>query len=372
MPFDVNAFVSDYLKKKYHRPCITVMDGCCRRCLRGTPSGYNLQKNPIKQLMDDGVIDPYQIASAFHIGSAFHAPYFKDSVINMKSESKPCKYPGNCDLKCVLCFSLIVNSDDVELDIWPGFKVHKACTSLCLFPGCKKRLPTLPAYLSLQRSTLMCEMHKDSSAFQKLSISTATSVQERKEAMSVKKNAQTVSIECAKGQLQNGPERTAVGNVTVILSESPIKKTVLFKKPLGKAKADKFDERGKSKSIFNFFQTPRVAAAKEAINIQENALKASKLDSAPRRFLRDRETGEIYGEWRGNDAFHIETGELLFTRCSNAPGLPAKFDFSPPTSAADLAGQGHSGLDPSVESSISVSVSSDITSNVGSVSGSDV
>ncbi len=82
------------------------MEGCCRKCLRGTPSGYNLQKNFIKH------------------------PYLRDSVINMKSEEKPCKYPGNCDLKCVLCFSLIINSDDVELDIWPGFKVHKACTRL--------------------------------------------------------------------------------------------------------------------------------------------------------------------------------------------------------------------------------------------------
>jgi hypothetical protein len=332
MPFDANSFVADYLKQKYHRPCITVMEGCCRRCLRGTPSGYNLQKKSIKQLMNDGVIDPYQIASAFHIGSAFHAPYFKDSVLNMKSEASPCKYPGNCDLKCVLCFSLIVNSDDVELDIWPGFKVHKACTSLCLFPGCQKRLPTLPAYLSLQRSTLMCETHKDSNAFQKLSISTATAVQERREAMSVKKPAHSVSVECAKKLHQNRPEQTTSSSVSMVASESVVKRTVLFKKPLGKAKADKFNERGKSRSIFNFFQTPRAAAAKEARAVQDDALKGSKLDSAPRRFLRDKETGEIYGEWRGDSAFHIETNELLFTKSSTTHGLPVKLDFSPPIS----------------------------------------
>lgn len=333
MPFDVNTFVSDYLKQKYSRPCITIMEGCCRKCLRGKPVGYNLKQKSIKDLMDDGEIDPYQIASAFHIGSAYQSPYFKDSIINMKSEAEPCKYPGNCDLKCVLCFSLIVNKDDVELDIWPGFKVHKACTSLCLFPCCQKRLPTLPAYLSLQRSTLMCDMHKDSNAFHKVSISTATAVQERMEAMSKKKVQHHTPKPIKQPQPLPNPEiPNQPSGVLIISSEPAVKKTFSFKRPLGKAKADKFDERGKSKSILKFFETPKAAAAKAKKIANEDALKASKTDEAPRRFLRNKETGEIYGEWRGDHAYHIETNELLFTRdkTSHATGRPVKFDFTPP------------------------------------------
>jgi hypothetical protein len=302
------------------------MEGCCRKCLRGTPAGYDLKKKPIKELMDKGEIDPYQIASAFHIGSAYQAPYFKDIVINMKSEAKPCKYPGNCEQKCVLCFSLIINSDDVELDIWPGFKVHKACTSPCLYPCCRTRLPTLPAYLSLQRSTLMCDTHKDSNAFHRVSISTATAVQERKEAISAKKLPTMTMLP----QPGPGPE---IRFVPTVLSDPAVKKTHTFKKPLGKAKADKFDERGKSKSILKFFQTPRAAANLARKAIQEDALKASKMDDAPRRFLRNKETGEIFGEWKGDRAYRIGTDEeLSFTRDKVTFGAPAKFDYSPPVS----------------------------------------
>jgi hypothetical protein len=338
MPFDVSSFVGDYLTRKYNRPCITVMEGCCRKCLRGTPAGYNLKKKSIKDLMDEGEIDPYQIASAFHIGSAYQAPYFKDSVISMKSEPKPCKYPGNCELKCILCFSLIVNSDDVELDIWPGFRVHKACTSLCLFPCCQKRLPTLPAYLSLQRSTLMCDLHKDSNAFHKLSISTATAVQKSKEAAMLKKPVNPI-LKPAR-QLQPS-DLSQPSGVLIITSptEPAVKKTFSFKKPLGKAgkaKADKFDERGKSKSILKFFHTPRADSAKERKAVQEEALKASKLDDAPRRFLRNKETGEIFAEWRGDSAYHIETNEVLFMRNGSGHGPRVKFDFTPPISALSM------------------------------------
>ena len=333
MSFDVKAFVADHLKRRYHRPCITVMDGCCRICLRGTPSGYDLKKKTIRDLMDEGKIDPYQIANAFHVGSTYYQPYFKEIVVNMKSDAAPCQYPGNCNLKCVLCFSLIMNSDDVELDIWPGFKVHKSCTSPCLFPCCPKRLPTLPAYLSLQRSTLMCELHQDSSAFNRLSVSTATAIQERKEALN--------SIQKQPPCPMKHPEldNVDIPSEPAVKTPSQLKTTHSFKKPAAKAKADKFDERGKSKSIFHFFQTPKAAEAKAKKKVQEEAIKASKLDDAPRRFIKNRETGEIFGYWKGNDAYHIETNELLFTRDTPMNCGPTKFDFSPPVRLAEFAAE---------------------------------
>jgi hypothetical protein len=383
MPFDVNKFVADYINRKYHRPCITVMEGCCRKCLKGSPSGYCVKKKPIEQLMKDGIIDPYQIASAFHNGSVHHAPYFKDIVINMKSEAKPCKYPGNCDLKCVLCHSLIVNSDDIELDIWPGFKVHKACTSPCLYPGCLRRLPTLPAYLSLQRSTLMCEVHKDSNAFHKLSISTATSIQECKESMSRLKPI-TTSIVAKRPPLYPVPKPTRLPQPLpeprVVSSEPAVKKTHSFKKHLGKAKADKFDERGKSRNILNFFQSPRAAASKARKAAQEEALKASKRDDAidtPRRFIKNKETGEVFGYWKGNHAYHIDTDEMLFTRdgnheCHASHGRPPKLDFSPPVQllteetqdtldANDIDANGDQGPTVSTPKAASMTMDSDPT-----------
>ncbi len=278
--------------------------------------------------MNEGIIDPYQIASAFHNGSVHYAPYFKEMVINMQSEEMPCKYPGTCDLKCVLCHSLIVNRDDIELKRWPGFKVHKACSSPCLYPGCPERLPTLPAYLSLQRSTLMCETHKDSNAFQKLSISVSTDIQERRESM------------LKKPPLYPTPAPTRLPQPLHVQRnvqpEPSVKKTYSFKKPLGKAKADKFNERGRSVSILNFFKTPRAEAAiaRKAAQDQEKALKASKQDDAPRRFIKNKETGEVFGYWKGNHAYHIETDEILFSSNDASKGMErlGKLDFSPPVS----------------------------------------
>ena len=312
--FDVKQFVSDCVGKKYHRPCITVMEGCCRKCLKGTPAGHNIKKKSIKQLMDERIIDPYQLASAFHFGSAYQAPYFKDSVLNMHSEANPCKRPGNCNLTCVLCFSLIMNSDEVELSIWPGFKVHKACSILCLHPCCKERLPTLPAYLSLQRSTLMCERHKDSNPFQKLTIARPL-------------------VPPTKPRLPQIPEK--------IPEKIPeVKKTHCFKKQ-PKAKAEKFDERGKSVNIISFFKTPnQEALASKSVNItsffktpNQEALAASKREDAPRRFIRRKDTGEIFGYWKNNEAYSTEDDKPLnfksdFNRVPYSSNI--KFDFTPP------------------------------------------
>lgn len=314
--FDVKDIVCGTLARKYHRTSITAMEGCCRKCHRGTPAIYNLKKKSIPELMDEGVIDPYQTASAFHIGSAYQAPYFKNTVINMKSEEAPCKYPGNCNLTCVLCFSLIMNSDGVELDIFSGFQVHKACTTLCLHPCCRRRLPTLPAYLSPQRSPLMCDLHKKSNAFQKLLIT-----------IPVKKPIcpppRPISLPLPE------PKYVPV---------APVKKTFSFKKQ-PKAKADKFERRDNT-SLLNFFHSPKLikAADKKA---QEAALAASKRDDAPRRFIRNKETGEIFGYWKGDQKFRIDNDEPLefkSTSYEKPYGSNITFDFTPPISKFNFKG----------------------------------
>jgi hypothetical protein len=336
--FEVKSYVADCLKQKYHRPCITVMEGCCRKCLRGTPAGYNIKKKPINELMDEGIIDPYQMASAFHIGSAYQTPYFKDIVINMKSEERPCKYPGNCNLTCVLCFSLIMNSDGVELDIWPGFQVHKACTTPCLYPCCRQRLPTLPAYLSLQRSTLMCDLHK---AFQKLTIPALPKkpIYPPPKPISLPQplpEPKSCPLEPKSGpsEPKSGPSEPKSGPSEPKSGLSVVKKTFSFKKQ-PRAKADKF-ERGNNASILNFFPSPKADAKKIQDKIQETALAASKRDDAPRRFLRNKETGVIFGYWKGDQKFRLDNDEPLEFKSSQYPsyekpyGSNITFDFTPP------------------------------------------
>jgi hypothetical protein len=210
-----------------------------------------------------------------------------------------------------------MNSDDVELSIWPGFKVHKACTTLCLHPCCGERLPTLPAYLSLQRSTLMCERHKDSNVFQKLVISRPLVPPSRPTRLP-----------------QPPPEPR------IVPPEPVIKKTHCFKKQ-PKAKAEKFDERGKSINILSFFGGPTdIKEFKELkelkeLKVQQAALAASKREDAPRRFIRRKDTGEIFGYWKNDQAYSTEDDKPLnfksdFNRVPYSSNI--KFDFTPPIS----------------------------------------
>ena len=50
----------------------------------------------------------------------------------------------------------------------------------------------------------------------------------------------------------------------------------------------------------------------------------------PRRFIRNKETGEVFGYWKGNQAFHIETDEPLFPYEPKPINTNVKFDYTPP------------------------------------------
>jgi hypothetical protein len=52
-----------------------------------------------------------------------------------------------------------------------------------------------------------------------------------------------------------------------------------------------------------------------------------------RRFIRNKETGDVFGYWKGNTAYHIETDELLFSNESKLSKLSnpnTKFHYTPP------------------------------------------
>jgi hypothetical protein len=258
-------------------------------------------------------------------------------IINMNSAEIPCKYPGNCNLTCIICRSLITNGDDVELDIWPGFKVHRNCTGRCLYPCCSRLIPTLPAYLSL-RSTL-CNVHMGST-FQPVM------------------GAKVVipMIPMTPNPIQPGPtpDRKAFRPISRPISQpiSPrlfppptptrlpqplpeprivpevVKKTCSFKSNSKsnskKAKDDKFDETGRSADILNFFLSPSTKHPPPKKEIPATP--------EPRRFIKNKETGVIFGYWKGDQAYHIDTDQPLFTQTKYSN---IKFDFTPPVSLLD-------------------------------------
>jgi hypothetical protein len=317
MPFSAAQFVTDYLETKYPSEKLAIINGCCRTCLRGTPVVHDLKRTSISTLIKSSTLEPFLTINAIHTGSAYHAAYLKDKIINVRSDPEPCHYPGNCNLTCLTCRSLILNQDGVEVEIWPGFKVHRACASPCLYPGCKTFLPTLPVYLGLQRAALMCEAHKDTDAFRKLSISAAP----------VSRAGQTMPVKNPPKQTkQPSPPAPPKLDLTPAKLEQPPRKTFQFKKQQ-LAKADKFQERGKSKNILTFFHAQASKPDKQTLAA---AVKATSTPGEERRFLRNKETGEIFGYWKGNQAYHIDTDELLFNRDKEPQGRPVKLDFTAP------------------------------------------
>jgi hypothetical protein len=301
-------FVANYIEDKYEIPHVFITEGCCKRCLRGTPVKYNLKNTSFKELMENGTMEPYQAASSFH-DSKFHAASFTNDVINVNSDPKPCKYPRNCEVKCIICTTLVENDEGTEIDTWPGFTVHKKCLGICTTPCCRKLLPVLPVYMSPQRANLKCERHQD-----------------KKESKQPPPKPLKKANPSPTQPIYQAPKPTRLPEPLpeprIVPADPPIKRTFSFKKPPS-AKASKFDERGKSKCILAFFHAP--ITEQEQI---KQAVAKVKQDDPTRRFLKNSKTGEIFGERRGGVAYHLVTGERLFT--SDTPPCNVKYDFTPP------------------------------------------
>jgi hypothetical protein len=315
---DVKNFVSDYLESKYDFPHVFITEGCCKRCLRGTPTKYNLKETTFKALMEGGKMEPHQAANCFCC-SKFRPGSFANELINVHSDPKPCKYPRNCHLTCIVCRALVEGEEGAELpDVWPGFTAHKKCLSRCAQPCCGKLLPALPIYMYPQRSELKCDAHKD---------------RPKKPPMQAPRANQSIYQAPKPTRLpQPSPEPRA---------EPGVKKTATFKKAVSnapKAKADKYDEKGKSRNILAFFHAP--TKKKEEEQEVAQAVMQSAKEDPPRRFIRNSKTQEIFGYWQGDCAYHIETGQPLanFNKKPSSYAPPsAKLDFTPPITLASAA-----------------------------------
>lgn len=326
---NVKNFVSDYLESRYNFPHVFITEGCCKRCLRGTPVKYSLEDTTFKELMENGAMEAHQAACSFSC-SKFRPGSFANELINVNSAPKPCKYPKNCDLTCIVCRALIEGEEGAELpDVWPGFTAHKQCLGRCAHPCCGKRLPVLPIYMFPQRSDLKCDAHKDTKKTPKAPIM----------------HAKMVPAEPPR-QIYQAPKPTRLPpplqEPRVVPPEPAVKKTFTFKKPATKAKADKFNEKGRSKDILAFFRSPKQGETAEEV---VQAVAQSAKEDPPRRFIRNSKTQEIFGFWEGDRAYHIETLEPL--RMFNqreyiAPKV--KLDFTPPiTLTSSIEEEQHKG-----------------------------
>ena len=336
-PSTVN-FVADYLECKYPYSSIQITEECCKKCIRAHKSTkYNLENTSFKDLIERGAMEPHQAANAFHAGSAFHKACLKSDIISVKADGKPCKYPGNCELNCIVCRSLIEN-DGVELpDYWPGFKAHKKCVTPCLHPGCKSFLPTLPVYMRVERSEALCAMHANPKSQPKMirvaAIKPSNPILVKPVTPQKYPNPPQVN-KMIKIYQEPKPTRLPqpLPEPRIVPEPVKVKKTFSFKKQT-KAKADKFDEHGKSKSIIAFFHSDPSNQSNPSnpfkpTQLQIQAVMQSAKEEPPRRFIRNKETGDVFGYWKGNTAYHIETEEPLFSNESKPTNT--KFDYTPP------------------------------------------
>ena len=321
--YDPKKYIATFLAQHYKGHSVQIVQGCCRKCLKhGQPIICNLSTHPWSRLLSDGTIDPYQTAGVFYPGSQFHNAHFKKPLLDLKAPELPCKYPGTCELTCLLCNNYI-DGPGIELKDWPGFKVHAQCTTKCQSLGCHRRLPDFPAYISYQRSHFMCEEHQLAKGMQGLSLGAITPTlvsQARKEVKEHPTAPKPVPLPAPKSALKSPALQTPEKRPE--MQNPPVKKTVQFKQPTRRAKADKYDG-DRSKCIKDFFRSP-AQAIKELI---------PQPDAAPRRFIRNKQ-GVIYAYWKGDCAHCIDTDTMLF-RSNSASGRRVsaprcKLDFSPP------------------------------------------
>ena len=325
--YDPKKYISSFLERHYKGHSVQIVHGCCRKCLKhGQPVIYNLATHPWSRLLD-GTIDPYQTAAVFYPGSQFHNAHFKKPILNLTAPALPCKYPGMCELTCLLC-NKYIDGPGVELKDWPGFTVHAQCTVKCQAVGCPVRLPDFPAYISYQRSRFVCEEHQLSKSLQSMSLGcpsafTPTLVsQARKEVKEPSKTPKPVPLPVPRTPPRQEERRPDTPQVT---------KTVQFKartpmKHPGRAKADRFDG-DRSKCIKDFFRSPNLSA-KQAAHLPPVQ------EDQPRRFIRNKQ-GVIYAYWKGECAHCIDTDAVLFkaNRASGKGGdygPKCKLDFTPP------------------------------------------
>jgi hypothetical protein len=323
--YDPKKYISTFMSQHYKGHSIQILEGSCKKCLKhGNPVIYKLATHPWSRLLEENIIDPYQVASVFFPGSQFHSAHFKKPILNLKAPELPCKYPAICEQTCLIC-SGFIDGQGIELKEWPGYKVHAQCTSRCQSINCPVRLPDFPAYISYQRSQFMCEEHQLTKGFQRMSIGAITPPlvsHARKQTVESPKTPKPVSLSLPKKSALK-PSTPPTTPPKPAQDTPQIKKTVQFKKRLGKAKADKYDG-DKSQCIINFFRQPAAKAAP-----------SSSPEEPPRRFIRNK-SGVIYAYWKGENAHCIETDRVLFKANFSSSSLSGKrvyapkFDFTPP------------------------------------------
>ena len=365
MLYDPKKYMASFLQQHYKGHSVQIVEGCCRKCLKnGKPSIYSLTTHPWSSLLDT-TIDPYQAAGVFHPGSQFHSSHFKKPLLNLRAPALPCKYPATCELTCLLC-NRYIDGPGIEMPQWPGFRVHAQCTSRCQNTNCQTRLPDFPAYINYERSLLVCEEHQLTKGFQRMAIGAyvAPLLSEAKseirkapapsKPVSLVRLTRTDSIHREKpdspwpaGNLPKsvGLALAGAGPATPPkpdLKPTPkhdnppaVRKTVTFKRPPGKARADRFNG-DRSRCIMDYFASPDKLHTVPEAPLPQSLTPPDEVQ--PRRFLKNKH-GEVYAYWKGEYAHCIESDAVLFKSSLSGRKLRApvgKLDFTPPRRLSDL------------------------------------
>lgn len=242
-----------------------------------------------KRLLDADMVDAYQALSVFdpgHVknGIKYRRSQFVRPLFTISKPGQPCQNQAKCDPRCLMCWGLLdaETQETVSPQPWPHLKVHQKCCTKCEHPGCQAFLPALQRSLPC-RAPSTCPMH-------------------------------------AKAPMRPAAPPPDLLLPPVILSPPakthlPAVKTIIKRPEPAKTRLDKINAQTKSPSVAGFFASP-----------QRQAVPAPA--EPPRRFLRDKKSGEPYAYVVGGTAFHVDTHLPLF---QDQPPVRTKFDFTPPT-----------------------------------------
>ena len=350
MLYDPKKYMASFLEQHYKGHSVQIVEGCCRKCLKnGKPSIYSLSAHPWSSLFLQNTIDPYQAAGVFHPGSQFHSSHFKKPLLNLQAPALPCKYPATCELTCLLC-NRYIDGPGIEMPQWPGFRVHAQCTSRCQNTNCQTRLPDFPAYINYERSLLVCEEHQLTKGFQRMAIGAYVApllsqakpevrkvpIPVRPVSLSRPPSLSTLAQDSPRQEVPRPstpmPPSTPFKPILKAENPPPVKKTVTFKKPPGKARADKFNG-DRSRCIMEYFTSPNKLPA-----VPETLHSTPPDEVQPRRFLKNKH-GAIYAYWKGEYAHCIDTDAVLFKSSLSGRKLHSpvgKLDFTPPRRLSDI------------------------------------
>jgi hypothetical protein len=377
----LQSLAANYMKA-YKGRTINVYSGYCPVCLFTRERKLHSVDWP--KLFEEGTVQPTQVLNAFDAGdsgvtsaagapsssSSFRRPYFARNIINLNLPGPPCQRVS-CDPICWICGGLLDSETQtiVHADSFPLLNVHKTCCMQCQHPGCSRYIETVKRYILPKNTTRLCSEHRGGEskrAFQPRPLPEDARIEEPEPRIphppvphpaDVKRPLQRVVLVAAAGEDPTGT--TTEGSPKKkppVPATTTTGRTVAAASTLVKNRLQRFSAECKSYAISGFFQAPagqqmekQGPEKKKTAPTAAPPRVATPMPPAPsssvsrrqaggsggednRRFLRNKDTGEIYAYMKDNQWLRCDNNEPLFvTDPPSPPCKRKKFDFSPPS-----------------------------------------